>query len=108
MGEGYGCDAELLDLVSSANIACGFHAGDRETMRLTAEMAVERRVAIGAHPGYRDRDNFGRTEMLLSPMEVFELVSEQIAIMHEVATAGGGRLNHVKPHGALYNQAARD
>jgi len=66
MGEGCGHDAELLDLVSSANIACGYHAGDAETMRRTAEMAVEKNVAIGAHPGYNDRANFGRTEMSLS------------------------------------------
>jgi UPF0271 protein len=108
MGEGCAHDAELLHLVSSANIACGFHAGDAETMRTTAEMAVQKNVAIGAHPGYKDRENFGRTEMSLSPKEVFDLVSEQISLMNDVATAAGGRLNHVKPHGALYNQAARD
>jgi UPF0271 protein len=108
MGEGCGHDAELLDLVSSANIACGFHAGDAERMRLTTEMAVEKGVAIGAHPGYRDRENFGRNEMSLLPKDVFDLVSEQIALMQEYATAAGGRLDHVKPHGALYNQAARD
>jgi UPF0271 protein len=79
MGEGCGHDAELLDLVSSANIACGFHAGDVDTMRLTAEMAIEKGVAIGAHPGYKDRENFGRTEMSLSPKDVHELVAEQIA-----------------------------
>jgi UPF0271 protein len=108
MGEGCGHDAELLDLVSSANIACGFHAGDAGTMRLTAELAVEKGVAIGAHPGYKDRANFGRTEMSLSPKKVCELVTEQIARMSDVAIAAGGRLAHVKPHGALYNQAARD
>ncbi|HEV7699125.1 MAG TPA: 5-oxoprolinase subunit PxpA [Pyrinomonadaceae bacterium] len=108
MGEGCGHDAELLDLVSSANIACGFHAGDAETMRVTSELAVEKGVAIGAHPGYKDRENFGRTEMSLSSKDVFDLVTEQIAIMKGHALAAGGRLNHVKPHGALYNQAARD
>ena len=108
MGEGCGNDAELLDLVSSANIACGFHAGDTDTMRRTAEMAVEKNVAIGAHPGYRDRENFGRMEMTISPREVFELVTEQVGLMDTAATAAGGILNHVKPHGALYNQAARD
>jgi UPF0271 protein len=108
MGEGCGRDAELLDLVSSANIACGYHAGDRETMRRTAEMAVERNVAIGAHPGYEDRENFGRTEMSLSAKDVFDLVNDQLALMHDAAANVGGKLNHVKPHGALYNQAARD
>jgi len=108
MGEGCGHDAELLDLVSSANIACGFHAGDDETMRRTAEMAIEKNVAIGAHPGYRDRVNFGRREMTLSPKEVFELVTDQIVQLDHIVKGAGGILNHVKPHGALYNQAARD
>jgi UPF0271 protein len=108
MGEGCGHDAELLDLVSSANIACGYHAGDAETMRITSEMAVEKNVAIGAHPGYKDRENFGRTEMSLSPKAVFHLVTEQLVLMNDAANAAGARLNHVKPHGALYNQAARD
>ncbi|MBV9242841.1 MAG: 5-oxoprolinase subunit PxpA [Acidobacteria bacterium] len=108
MGEGCGHDAELLNLISSANIACGYHAGDATTMRLTAEMAVEKGVAIGAHPGYRDRENFGRTEMSLSPKEVFDLVTEQIALMNDATIAAGGKVVHVKPHGALYNQAARD
>ena len=108
MGEGCGHDAQLLDLVSSANIACGYHAGDGSTMRLTSELAVEKGVAIGAHPGYKDRENFGRTEMSLSPKDVFHLVTDQLTLMNDAATAAGGRLNHVKPHGALYNQAARD
>lgn len=108
MGEGCGNDAELLDLVSSANIACGYHAGDAATMRRTAEMAVEKGVAVGAHPGYNDRENFGRTEMFLSPKEVYTLITDQIGAMNETAVAVGTRLNHVKPHGALYNQAARD
>jgi len=108
MGEGCGHDAELLDLVSSANIACGLHAGDDETMRRTAEMAIEKNVAIGAHPGYRDRVNFGRREMTLSPKEVFELVTDQIVQLDHIVKGAGGILNHVKPHGALYNQAARD
>jgi len=108
MGEGCAHDAELLDLVSSANIACGYHAGDAETMRRTAEMAVEKNVTIGAHPGYNDRANFGRTEMSLSPKDVFALVGEQLSLMNNAAVTAGGRLAHVKPHGALYNQAARE
>src|ERR1043165_7837337 len=108
MGEGCGHDAELLDLVSSANIACGYHAGDAETMLRTAEMAVEKGVAIGAHPGYRDRENFGRTEMSIPALEVYDLVREQIALMQDAVDRAGGSLSHVKPHGALYNKAARD
>lgn len=108
MGEGCGNDAALMDYVSSANIACGFHAGDAETMKQTVEWAVEKSVAIGAHPGYRDRENFGRTAMHLSPADVFDIVIEQVAALNEVAVRAGGVLHHVKPHGALYNQAARD
>lgn len=108
MGEGCGNDAELMRYISSANIACGFHAGDADTMRLTVDLAIENDVAIGAHPGYRDRENFGRTSMQLSASEVRDLVTEQIAALNEIAKAAGGRLTHVKPHGALYNQSARD
>lgn len=108
MGEGCGNDAELMRYVSSANIACGFHAGDADTMRRTVDLAVENGVAIGAHPGYKDRDNFGRTEMHLSAGEIGRLVTEQIAALDEIVGAAGGTLAHVKPHGALYNQAARD
>ena len=108
MGEGYGNDAELMDYVSSANIACGFHAGDAATMRTTVETAIEKGVAIGAHPGYRDRENFGRIAMRLSPKKIHDIVTEQIATLNEIATTCGGKLTHVKPHGALYNQAARD
>jgi 5-oxoprolinase (ATP-hydrolysing) subunit A len=108
MGEGCGNDAELMRFISSANIACGFHAGDEVTMRATAELALEHGVAIGAHPGYRDRDNFGRTPMLLPADEVREIVLEQIVAMKEICDSLGANLHHVKPHGALYNQAAKD
>lgn len=108
MGEGCGNDAALMDFVSSANIACGYHAGDRETMLRTAEVAIEKGVAIGAHPGYPDRENFGRTAMNMSSKEVYEIVSDQIAALSEIVINAGGKLGHVKPHGALYNQAARD
>jgi UPF0271 protein len=108
MGEGCRNDAALMDHISSTNIACGFHAGDAETMKRTVEMAIEKGVAIGAHPGYRDRENFGRTAMHLPAAEVVEVVTEQIAALTEIAIVSGGRLTHVKPHGALYNQAARD
>jgi UPF0271 protein len=108
MGEGCPHDAELLGIVSSANIACGYHAGDAETMRRTVAMAAERGVAIGAHPGYADPANFGRNEMRIPSKDVFRLVYEQVDLMAQAAENAGAILNHVKPHGALYNQAARD
>jgi UPF0271 protein len=108
MGEGCGNDAELMKYVSSANIACGFHAGDRKTMRETVDLALANGVAIGAHPGYRDLENFGRRAMSLSPKEVLDIVVEQIAILNEICNESGATIHHVKPHGALYNQAARD
>jgi len=108
MGEGCGHDEELRDLVTSANIACGFHAGDATTMRRTVEAALERGVAIGAHPSYPDRENFGRTSMDMTPREVFDIVAYQIGAIKAMCDAAGGTLNHVKPHGALYNQAARN
>lgn len=108
MGEGCGNDAELMKLISSANIACGFHAGDEATMHRTVQLAIANDIAIGAHPGYRDFENFGRTDLNISPNEAFELVTEQIAIMNRVCESEGATLHHVKPHGALYNRAARD
>lgn len=108
MGEGCGNDAELMDYVTSANIACGFHAGDAATMRRTVETAIEKSVAIGAHPGYPDRENFGRVAMQMPPNQVFDIVTEQIAALNEITITAGGKLSHVKTHGALYNQAACD
>lgn len=108
MGEGCAGDAELMRYVSSTNIACGFHAGDLETMRRTVELAIENGVAIGAHPAYRDRENFGRTNIQLPTREVYEIVTAQIAALQRVAESCGTQIVHVKPHGALYNQAAKD
>lgn len=108
MGEGCGNDDLLLELVSSANIACGFHAGSASIMRKTVEAAIRNNVAIGAHPSFPDRENFGRTNMELPPAEIFDIVVYQLGAMKAVCEAAGGVLNHVKPHGALYNQAARD
>ncbi len=108
MGEGCDSDAALMGYVTSVNIACGYHAGDAATMRQTVEIAIEKGVAIGAHPGYRDFENFGRTAMQLPPNDVYKIVIEQIAALNEIAIAAGGKLSHVKPHGALYNQAARN
>lgn len=108
LGEGCGNDAELMKFISSANIACGYHAGNTETMKKTVDLAMENGVAIGAHPGYPDRENFGRTALEMTPTQLHAIVTDQICTLDEIAASAGGRLNHVKPHGALYNQAARD
>jgi 5-oxoprolinase (ATP-hydrolysing) subunit A len=108
LGEGAGHDDELLALVTSANIACGFHAGDVETMRRSIETARDRKVAVGAHPSLFDRENFGRKELPVKNDEVFDAVVYQLGIFQAIAEAAGVQPNHVKPHGALYNMAARD
>src|SRR5713101_7732963 len=108
LGEGAGHDHELLALVTSANIACGFHAGDAETMRRSIETARDRKVAVGAHPSLFDRENFGRKELPVKSGEVFDTVVYQLGIFQAIASAAGVRPNHVKPHGALYNMAVRD
>jgi 5-oxoprolinase (ATP-hydrolysing) subunit A len=108
LGEGAGHDEEILDLVSSANIACGFHAGDPASIFASIEGALKRGVAVGAHPSFADRENFGRSEMTIPPAEVYSLVAYQIGAFQALVRAAGGRMNHVKPHGALYNMAARD
>lgn len=108
LGEGCGDDKSIMPLVTSANIACGYHAGDVETMRRTVDLAIDSGVNIGAHPGYAERENFGRTNLRLSPKDVYNLVGEQITVLAEIARVAGAKLRHVKPHGALYNQAAND
>lgn len=108
LGEGGGEDAALLGLVSSANIACGGHAGDDETMRRTIDLALASGVAIGAHPGYEDREHFGRRAMAFPLDRVTDLVARQVEKLTTLAGAAGAALHHVKPHGALYNQADRD
>jgi UPF0271 protein len=108
LGEGAGHDDELLALVTSANIACGFHAGDADTIRQSIEAARARNVAVGAHPGLFDRENFGRKELSVKPDEIFDAVVYQLGIFQAIAEAAGVRPNHVKPHGALYNMAVRD
>ena len=108
LGEGAEHDNEILDLVSSANIACGFHAGDPASIFATIQAALERGVALGAHPSFPDRENFGRTEMTMPLAEVYAYVAYQIGGFQALARAAGGRMNHVKAHGALYNMAARD
>ncbi len=108
MGEGCGNDAELMNYVSSINVACGFHAGDTALMRKTVELAINKRVAIGGHPSFRDSANFGRKEMKISSEEVFDIVFYQILNLKGICEDFGTKLHHVKPHGALYNQAAKD
>src|SRR5437667_4307502 len=108
LGEGAGHDEELLALVTSANIACGFHAGDANTMRESIKAARHHGVAVGAHPSLFDRENFGRKELPVTSDEVFDAVTYQLGIFQAIAEAAGVRPNHVKPHGALYNMAVRD
>lgn len=107
LGEGYPADAALMPLISSANIACGYHAGDKDTMRRTIALALEHGVAIGAHPGFADKANFGRKAIQLSLSEVYYLVQEQTLDLANLAYREGAYLQHVKPHGALYNLAAQ-
>jgi 5-oxoprolinase (ATP-hydrolysing) subunit A len=101
-------EAALMEHITSANIACGGHAGDAGTMERTVRLALARGVRIGAHPGYADRENFGRVEMALSPEEIEGSVLEQIERLEAVVRRCGGTIVHIKPHGALYNVAARD
>lgn len=108
LGEGCASDSELLTLVSSANIACGFHAGDAQTMLVSVREALKNGVAIGAHPSFPDRENFGRTAMTLPPETVYAQTLYQIGALAAIAKAEGGVMRHVKPHGMLYNQAAKD
>ena len=108
VGEGMGDDAALLDIVTSANIACGLHAGDARTMADTVALCLRRGVAIGAHPSFNDREGFGRRDMNIAPEAARALVLRQIEAVATIAAAAGARLKHVKPHGALYNMAARD
>lgn len=108
LGEGCGSDVALLQLVSSANIACGFHAGDAQTMRECVREALKNGVAVGAHPSFPDRENFGRTAMQLPPETVYAQTLYQCGALAAIVRAEGGRMLHVKPHGMLYNQAAVD
>lgn len=113
MGEGFGIydfgmDEQLLDYVSSANIACGFHAGDPSVIRSTVRLCLAKGKAIGAHPGLPDLAGFGRREMALTPDETCDIVLYQVGALKAIVEAEGGRLHHVKPHGALYNMAARE
>ena len=101
-----GQDTALMPLITSANVACGFHAGDPHVMRRTVQIAIDHGVAIGAHPGFPDLAGFGRRAIPLSPAEVEDVVVYQVGALAGMARACGGVLRHVKPHGALYNLAA--
>ena len=108
MGEGMPNDAELMDYVSSVNVACGYHAGGPDTMRRTIELAREKGLAIGAHPGYADKKNFGRVAMQLPLDDVESIVIDQVLTLRDFCDEFDAEISHVKPHGALYNQAAND
>ncbi|RYZ27898.1 MAG: LamB/YcsF family protein, partial [Chitinophagaceae bacterium] len=108
MGEDIGNDGAIMPFITSANIACGYHAGDEETLRSTILLAKKYGVHIGAHPSFDDRENFGRTEMSCPPNEVYHLVHKQLIIFKKIADECEAKIHHVKPHGALYNMAARD
>ena len=113
MGESFGQytmgnDAGIMPYISSANIACGFHAGDPNIMEDTVKLALEHNVAVGAHPGFPDLQGFGRRNLNISPAEAYTLMLYQMGALNAFVTAEGSQLHHVKPHGALYNKAAQD
>jgi len=108
LGEGAGHDEELFELITSANIATGFHAGDADTMRVAITSAKVRGVTVGAHPSFFDRENFGRQELEVAADEVLEAVTYQLGVFQAIAEAVGMQPNHIKPHGALYNMAVHD
>lgn len=108
LGEGAAFDADIIPLITSANIACGFHAGDSNIMNNTVKLCKQNSVKFGAHPGYPDRENFGRTNMALAPDEVYNITLCQLGALSAFAKANGTQMQHVKPHGAMYNMAGKD
>jgi 5-oxoprolinase (ATP-hydrolysing) subunit A len=108
LGEGIGLDAELMPLITSANISCGFHAGDLATAHASLRLAAKHGVHVGAHPGYADREQFGRRELALDESAIFELCLYQVGALLGLAKSVNVNVRYVKPHGALYNQACRD
>ncbi len=113
VGESYGAwvmgaDADLMPSITSANVACGAHAGDPLTMWRTVALAKRHGLAVGAHPGYPDRDGFGRRDLAMTPVELEASLLAQLGALSAIADASGVKLTHVKPHGALYNRAAAD
>lgn len=108
MGEEMPHEEDIMPLVDAANISCGYHAGNEDSIKRTLTLAMQHNVKIGAHPSFADRENFGRKEMNLTSQQVYELVSEQLFLFKKMTSAAGAQIHHVKPHGALYNLAARD
>ena len=108
MGEGIGYDEAIMPYISSANIACGYHAGNEKIIRQTIGLAKKHKVSIGAHPSFFDKENFGRLEINLPVEEVYKLMTQQLTLFSDIATALNVNIHHVKPHGALYNMAAKN
>ncbi|MCM8570594.1 5-oxoprolinase subunit PxpA [Gramella jeungdoensis] len=108
LGEGGKFDEELMPLISACNIACGGHAGNLETMHHTVRLAMEHNVEIGAHPSYPDRENFGRSSVEMSEEDLRLSIEGQVLSLKQITESEGGKLTHIKPHGALYNDAAKD
>jgi UPF0271 protein len=108
LGEGVGDDAAIFGLVTSANVACGGHAGDEDSMRACVALAIERGVSLGAHPSYPDREGFGRRDVELDPGELRDEVLRQVAALTAIAASAGTRVRYLKPHGALYNRIVSD
>ncbi len=108
MGEEIGNEKQILPFIDAANIACGYHAGSEDSIRTTVQLCIEHNVLIGAHPSFNDRENFGRKEMDLPLPQVYQLVRVQLHLIEKLILEVGGRMNHVKPHGALYNMSARN
>ena len=108
MGEGFGNDELIMPFISSANIACGYHAGDEKTIWQTMELAMKHKVSVGAHISFLDKENFGRKEIKLLPGDIYELVTQQLLLFNEIADSAEAGMHHVKPHGALYNISAKD
>lgn len=108
MGEGMDNEEAMMPFINAANIACGYHAGDEDTMQKVIALCLQHNVEIGAHPSFPDRENFGRIEMHLPAEEIAQLVSKQLTLLNKIALRYGGKLHHVKSHGALYNMAAKD
>lgn len=108
LGEGGDHDEALMGMISACNIACGGHAGTVESMRVTVQLAMENEVEMGAHPSYPDKENFGRKSLAMTPDNLKQSLVAQILSLKQIAESEGGKLSHVKPHGALYNDAAKD
>ncbi|WP_108809392.1 5-oxoprolinase subunit PxpA [Aquimarina spinulae] len=108
VGEEAGFDAEIMQYISWCNIACGSHAGDAEVIQKTVELAIQHNVKIGAHPSYPDRENFGRTKVEMPYDDLVKTITKQIQLVKSLTEKAGGKLHHVKPHGALYNEAVKN